>query len=476
MDKLKWIWLQKACGVGSTEVLTLMSRLGSIDKIYSTDTDGYISLGISERTAERLSDKSLDDAYSVAEWCSRNGVEMLTPESDRYPISLRALPNPPAVLYCMGKLPQFNESLCISVVGTRSMSEYGMRAAYKISYEIAAAGIITVSGMALGIDGVSACATIAAGGRAVAVLGCGVDIVYPREHATLEKFILESGAVISEYPPSSPPHGYHFPVRNRIISGLSVGTLVVDAPEKSGSLITAKNAIMQGKDIYAVPGNIDGRNTSGTNALIRDGATAVLCGRDIVRNYTFLYEECINMKGLDQAEGHSELDASMLMKMGISLRTARVSQNSVSGGSGINVSGRNSGRNFEKKPAIPPADGEDGANSAKGSVGVTETKFEADTKIKSKIKLETKSEIKSETKSESKASGQARADDRSRAQLESLSERQRAIFDEIPLDRPVLAETLTRSGYSMGEVMSALTILEIKGLVASLPGAQYIRK
>ncbi len=452
MSEIKWIWLSDRCGVGSEDILTLISRIGNIDDIYKADFDAYTSLGINERTAEKLCNKDLDDAYQIMSWCQKNRVGVLAFDNESFPISLRALKNPPVVLYYIGKLPNFNRELFISVVGTRRMSEYGMKSAYKIAYEISASGAITVSGMALGIDGVAACASIASGGRTVAVLGSGIDVIYPKEHTRLYEMIAECGAVITEYPPSTRPYGYNFPMRNRIISGLGSGTLVVDAPEGSGALITAKNAIIQGKDVYAVPGNIGEENSSGTNGLIRDGATAVLCGRDVVKNYAFLYRHTLDMHALTQAESRSAFDPSELLKMKISMRVSAPTAQSIPN------------EKLQKRES--------------SSDGGEYNSFESfKEQISKQKKTQRKSAKKNAAEPEKVSQPQTvNTGDNSQKIIESLSQRQRDIFDEMPMDKPVTVDYFTKSGYTMGEVMSALTILEIKGLISSLPGALYIRK
>ncbi len=452
MSEIKWIWLSDRCGVGSEDILTLVSRMGNIEDIYNADFDAYISLGINERTAEKLSNKELDSSYQIMSWCQKNSVGVLAFDNERFPTSLRALKNPPVVLYYVGKLPDFNRELFISVVGTRKMSEYGMKSAYKIAYEIAASGAVTVSGMALGIDGVTACASIEAGGRTVAVLGSGIDVIYPKEHTKLYQMIAERGAVITEYPPSTRPYRYNFPMRNRIISGLGSGTLVVDAPDESGALITAKNAIIQGKDVYAVPGNIGEANASGTNALIRDGATAVLCGRDVIKGYAFLYRHTLDMHKLTQAETRSDFNPSALLKMKISMRASA--------------------------PAAKPIPNEKLQKRDDNSDGGDYNSFES---FKEQISRQKKAPAKRARKKASEPEKiiqpqTVNAGDNSQKIIESLSQRQREIFDEMPMDKPVTVDYFTKSGYTMGEVMSALTILEIKGLVSSLPGALYIRK
>lgn len=441
-DKLKWIWLADKCGPGSSEVLTLIERLGSIDNIYRTDYDGYVDAGISERLAEDLADKSLDSAYSVARACQSFGAGVLCYDDPVYPVSLKALKDPPIVLYYVGKLPDLNKRLCISIVGTRKMSEYGMRAAYKIAYEVAASGAVVISGMALGVDGIAASAALAAGGKTVAVLGCGIDIMYPREHTKLREIIKQNGAVITEYPPSTSPMPGNFPIRNRIISGLGQGTVVVDADLGSGALITAKKAILQGRDIYAVPGNIDAQNTSGTNSLIRDGAQAVLCGADIIKNYSYMFGEVLNMQRLHIASSTSDFSPERVRDMGVGIRTR-------------------DGANYKSTEDI--------------KVGY---RAEIKTHPTEKRSGEQHSELGTGEKiphptavTEKKDAG-----DNSAKVLASLTEKQRRVFDEMPLDRAVTVDYLTKTGFALGEVISALTILEIKGLVSSLPGALYMRK
>jgi DNA processing protein len=342
----------------------------------------------------------------------------------------------------MGTLPDFNKELCISVVGTRNMSEYGMRAAYKIAYEIASAGAVVVSGMALGIDGIASCAAIAAKGKTLAVLGCGIDIVYPKEHSKLKEIIRQNGAVITEYPPATLPYGMNFPVRNRIISGLGQGTVVIDADVGSGAMITAKKAILQGRDVYAVPGNIDAQNTSGTNSLIRDGAQAVLCGADIIKNYSYMYRDSLNIQKMVNSEARSDFSSEVVRNMGVGMRTR---DQRASNQSDVITLGYRAERKTPaiKKPDVKKVDGEE-----KVSIPIPVT------------------EKKTETRS---------GDDSARV-LESLNDRQRKVFEEMPLDRAVTVDYLTKTGFALGEVMSALTILEIKGLVSSLPGALYIRK
>ena len=436
-DIAKWIWFAEECGTASNEMLRVLEKFGSVDEIYLANYDDFSYADISEHVSEKLSNKSLENAYSIIDRCESLNIGIVTFADDEYPKSLRSLTNPPAVLYYRGKLPSLNRRLCIAAVGTRNMSEYGMRAAYKIAYEVASSGAVVVSGMALGIDSVAASAAIAAKGKTVAVLGCGVDVVYPAEHGKLYSAICENGAVISEFPPLTPPRGFRFPIRNRIISGLSQGTVVIDAALKSGSMITAKNAILQGRDLYAVPSNIDSENSSGTNSLIRDGAQAVLCGRDIIKNYSYVFDGALNMDRLKDSEKRSEFDSSVLTSLG------------------VRASGDDVDRVASQKKATKKAAG-----------GMVE-------KVKISKSTSTPREDGGNVVTPAAAKDKG---DSSRAALESLSEKHRKIFEEIPLDRAIPTDYLVNSGFKLNEVIAALTVLEIKGLITSLPGGLYARK
>ena len=454
-NSLKWIWLAQKCGQGSAEVLTLVEKLGSIDEIYRADFDRYTEVGISERLAADLCDKSLAQYQPIVTYCTGADVGILCYDDPAYPVSLRALKNPPAVLYYVGKLPDFNKRLCIAIVGTRKMSEYGMKAAYKISYEVASSGAIVVSGLALGIDGIASCAAIAAKGTTVAVLGCGIDIVYPKEHKKLKRIVSENGVVLTEYPPATEPRGAHFPVRNRIISGLCQGTVVVDADMSSGAMITAKNAILQGRDVYAVPGNIDAENASGTNSLIRDGAQAVLCGKDVVQNYAFMFRSTLDTMNLFFSEKKSEFDPAFVQSMEVAVRVMNPFAKTKFEDDGTHI-GLKTVPKADKKAPVPKK------TAAETEKKENLSKPAPDEKTQSAFKPE---------ESEKHEGG-----DNSAKVLEKLSEKQRKIFDEMPLDRAVTVDYLTKTGFALGEVISALTVLEIKGLVSSLPGALYIRK
>jgi len=221
------------------------------------------------------------DVLGIIQWCKANDVTMLASDSDSYPKPLLEIPDTPPILFVRGELLPLDE-LSVAIVGTRHASVYGRQQAERIGYGLAKAGITVVSGMARGIDTAAHQGALDGGGRTIAVFGCGLAHIYPPENEGLAKAISADGALISEYAPNMKPHGSMFPQRNRIISGLSHATLVIEAPERSGSLITARTASEQGREIMALPGNVNSRNSQGTNLLIRDGAKLIRNVEDVL--------------------------------------------------------------------------------------------------------------------------------------------------------------------------------------------------
>ena len=290
MDTLYYIWLSLRCGAGSESGTFLLSKFGSPEKIYElTDEEIYKIEGIDADTADKLTDKDLGYPERVLEYCQRENVGIITPDSPIYPKRLSRIHAKPIVLYYKGKIPDVDDNVLIACVGTRNCTDHGMKSAYKLGAELAEAGAVVVSGMALGIDAACARGALAVGGTTIAVLGCGIDTIYPPQNEELFHQIIAHGAVITEYAPGAAPDGEHFPVRNRIISGLSLGTCVVEADMKSGALITARHAEKQGRDVFAFPGRVGESGSSGTNALIHSGATMVRGARDILEEYELLY-------------------------------------------------------------------------------------------------------------------------------------------------------------------------------------------
>lgn len=306
MDKLVyWIWLSLACTPSSPTFSTLISKFKSAEEIYSADEGdlrGVLDRRVSDRSA--LLDKSLTKAEEIFDFCKSKNVGILTYGDERYPNSLREIPNPPVLLYYRGILPDFNSGdFFVSIVGTRSLSEYGRKNTFVIARDLARAGAIVVSGMAIGIDGVAMAGAISSDAPTVAVIGSGIDVCYPSQHVALAREIVKKGCVLTEFAPGTPPARYNFPKRNRIISGLSRATLVIEGRENSGALITARCAFDQGRDVYALPGNVGSQNSEVTNLLLKNGAKAFCSADDIVRDYEKAYMGRLNpFKLAEEAE------------------------------------------------------------------------------------------------------------------------------------------------------------------------------
>ena len=289
-----WIWFAHRPGLSDRVKAALMQHFSDPEDIFYADSGAFSHLDfLTEEGREALQDKNLIGAEQILEACAREKIHILTYRDAGYCARLRNISDPPMVLYYKGHLPDWDASPVIGIVGTRKASAYGLTAAKRMGYQIGRCGGIVVSGMAFGIDGMAMAGALTAGQTVVGVLGCGVDIVYPVSNRGLFADTEQYGCILSEFVPGTPPMKHHFPKRNRIISGLSCGVLVVEAPEKSGSLITARQAAEQGRDVFAVPGNIDMPGFAGSNALLRDGAILVSSGWDVVSEYQALYPDKI---------------------------------------------------------------------------------------------------------------------------------------------------------------------------------------
>ena len=296
-ERVYWIWLSQACGAGSKTAVRLCGFFGDARAVYKANERKYASsdVKIDVRVKRKLLNKDLTIAEEILSWCDTMGVKVICPDDSAYPRNLKILNNAPMVLYVLGEMPDFSNSFCSAIVGTRRMSEYGKKCAYNFGFNLARAGATVVSGLARGIDSVAMTAALDAGSRSVAVLGCGIDVVYPSENEDLLKRVVENGCAITEYAPGTPPVGSNFPVRNRLISALSQMVLVVEGNMHSGSLITARHAFYQNKDIYAVPGKIDDPTSQGTNYLIKGGVQAVTDPREIIEKYEYIYPHVLHI-------------------------------------------------------------------------------------------------------------------------------------------------------------------------------------
>ena len=287
-ETVKWIWFSECTNPAAHNAIKLLNEETDIEKLYSKEYKADEYRGILEtRIIDALSDKDISHAEEIYDRCTEHGIAVVPYVSEMYPPKLREIQNPPSILYCRGKIKNLAGEVLLGCVGTRNATRYGRESAADICAGLAHSGIIIVSGMARGIDAECHTAALNEGKYTVAVLGSGADVIYPQENSGLYDAILKNGMIISEYPPHTEPTRYTFPQRNRIISGISNGVFVLEAPLSSGAMITAGDALYQGKDIFALPGRIGDACSTGTNRLIQNGAKLVTCANDIIVEYQF---------------------------------------------------------------------------------------------------------------------------------------------------------------------------------------------
>jgi DNA processing protein len=420
---LYWIWLSLCISPGSKASDILLEYFEeSAQKIYEASKEEYDKLDLSEDVKARLMMKGSEEARQVLFWCNDHGVRLLAYDDPAFPMRLRRIGRRPVLLYCKGKEIDFNDNLLIAMVGTRRMTSYGQRSAYTISHDLSCAGAVVVSGLALGVDAVCHKGALDAGGDTVAVLGCGIDITYPKENFELMERIEKRGLVISEFRPGSRPSRTSFPIRNRIISGLCQGTMIVEADKQSGAMITAKCALSQGRDLFSLPGMVGEQNSEGTNALLREGAIPVTSAADLLGDYSLLYPHRIFMEQIPVY--HPEIVLSTPTR-----------------------SAAPRGRT-KKKSEDPTAEA---------------PKAEKKSSPKKEDLIPESEEILPKPQKE-RPSG-----------ANELTNKLFDLFEEA--EAPLSADQLaTKSGASISAVMTTLTILEIRGYVTALPGGRFILK
>ena len=414
-DVLSWTWLSVRLGAASPYLNPLLEHFAAAADVYAADHAALAAVeGLPESVRLRLLDKDTDRAERILEDCRRLGIGVMTYDDPRYPRLLKQIAKPPAVLYFVGKPIDFDRKLGVAVVGTRTMTEYGLDVTYRFSYDLASAGAVIVSGMALGVDGMAAAGSLDAQMPTAVVLGSGLDVVYPKMHTKLYKCILRDGFAVSEYPPGAEPDARNFPQRNRIISGLARCVLVTECPETSGALITAREALAEGKPLFAVPGAITMPGSAGTNELIKSGsAKMVTSPTDIL--------------DLFEPAHFPELDASAVGAMNynaakaestyaVSTKTSKVAWAKVR----------------RKKPESAPDDSPDTVRES-SAPKVTET-------------------------------------------FVPMSETEKKIYACIPEEGQVSVDLIASgSGAPVPDVLTALLALTCKGVVRQLPGNFYTR-
>lgn len=292
--RLYWIWLAELSGLQLWQKHILLRYFHDPEELYNAQSEAYAAVpDMTQAMVKALQDKDLSQARKILADCKEKHIFLITLQDAAYPRRLKNTRDAPLVLYGKGHLPDVEQTPVIAVVGTRKATPYGMNISRRMGAQIAACGGIVISGGAFGNDTMALQGALMTEQNVIAVLACGVDVIYPKPNAELFSLIEDQGCLLSEYPPGTPPYRWNFPVRNRILSGLSNGVLVVEAPKNSGALITAQLALEQGRDVFAVPGNIDVPTCEGSNALLQDRASAVLTGWDIMKEYAPLYPNVV---------------------------------------------------------------------------------------------------------------------------------------------------------------------------------------
>ncbi len=414
---IHWIWLATRSGIGDSKKRQLVEQFGDPGNIYDAREGSlkYIE-GLSENGKDSLMDKDLGICEKILEQCTQKGIRILTYQDAAYPERLRQISDPPMVLYYVGTLPEFDAMPLIGVVGTRGATAYGLTSAKRLGYQIAACGGGVISGLAYGVDGMAMKGALSAGGTVIGILGCGADVVYPESNRALYADTARYGCILTEFPPGTAPIGRNFPRRNRLISGLSCGVLVVEAPEGSGALITARLALDQNRDVFAIPSNIDNPVGRGSNQLLRSGAIQVETGWDVMREYVAIFPDQIRREGLD-ARMDAYPDEVAFVREATEKRTMRVAQK----------------RSYPTpKTAKKPEETKKGIDNPASRPYIDLNEIES-----------------------------------------SLSQEEKAIVAQLTGGQKLVDEIIADSGLSAGGVLASLTLLEVKGIIRRLPG-KYI--
>ncbi len=291
------IWLQCAIGYGNIRLKQALELFGNSKNIYKANENSLIESKIfTNSEVKKLKQTPIDDAKRIINDCRKRKIKIITISDCNYPACLREIASPPIVLYYRGKFPDFDNTPTITIVGPREISEYGSKCAFALGLRLAKAGMIIVSGGARGGDRKGHLGALAVGGTTVAVLGCGLDYHYLPQNKKLRDDIEKTGCVMSEFPPMHPSGRSTFPIRNRIMAGLALGVVVVEAPQISGGLITARIANEEGRDVFVVPGRPDDKFCEGSNALLREGAIPLLSAMDIFNEYLTRFPDKINIE------------------------------------------------------------------------------------------------------------------------------------------------------------------------------------
>lgn len=420
MSMLKyWVWLSLRRGLRPESRNALLECFGDPCAIWNASEREIDEIVWRDAERSTLRDRAMEKTQQILDACARLEVHILTMQDADYPARLRNIFDPPCVLYVLGRLPAIDETAAIAVVGTRKATPYGLKMGRQMGYELTRGGALIVSGLAEGVDSAAAEGALRAGGSCVGVLGTAIDVVYPPKNRKLFEDVCTVGALVSEYPPGAPTSRGNFPQRNRILSGLSVGVVVIEAPERSGALITADRALEQGRDLFVVPGNADSPNCAGSNALMRDCAKPVTGGLDVLSEYTHLY------RGVD-------ISAPQNLAM-----PAEQQREIAAEYAGSNTPAPEEGTGFHRL-RVPRA---------------------------ARLHEE-------EPQAQASPAPETAAPELTYDPMQ-LSETERTLAAVLVTPRMHIDDVIAKSGLSASEALSALTMLEIEGIVAQEPGKLF---
>lgn len=520
-DMLYWVWLADNCGAGSSIGKTLLQQFGSPREIYRQKPENvaswdFLSSGDRENAFTLLSNRSLQSAEQILTSCQRKDIHILCLTDEIYPQILRNLTNAPLVLYCKGTFPWIDSRLTTAVVGTRTMSDYGRDMAYRLGYGLSAGGAIVVSGMALGVDSMAMMGALDAGGVTIAVLGSGVDVIYPKEHTQVYQRILASGGcILSEFIPGTRPMGRNFPIRNRIISGLSDCGVVVEGNATSGSLITARHLAYQGKKVYAVPGQVGQPGAEGPNELIRSGALPVLTAEDILSEYEYVYPNSVFTQVAHRAYRNLDVTKQSQEAMRNSGVQVRNTQNFVGEGT---YGGRSHASPFPDLPPDPstmppshatsiqeenwhrmaqtveqkiptqtevpqttvPPEAKDGNEKKKrsllGGLGIRLPEKKEDPGRRKEQRDGQSDEKKKLRKGKNLPAETEKIQPVRKIDTNGLAEKEMRVYNSMKPNVPMTPDELVAAGgFSIGEVMASMTILEMAGVIEAGSGGYFMR-
>ncbi len=441
-DLRYWIWLGAALGYASPALLPLLERFEDAEGVFHASEEELLEIKELHREERKhLALHDLSRAEEVAEYCMHAGVRVLTIAEEDYPQALLTIKNPPAVLYMRGTLPEWNTRPCIAVVGARAMSYYGAASACEIAYDLGRMGCITVSGMALGVDGTVAAATLEANGKTVAVLGSGIDRIYPKAHKALYKAILAGGgAIITEFPPYEGADAFHFPLRNRIISGIAKAMILVEGDASSGALITARYAKKQGRSVFAVPGKINDKNSEAPLLLKRD-ATLLTCADDIYDTFKEEYFSSLNPFAL--LPKHTVSPEAIIRKYGVAV-----------------------GREKKKeKPLLGQTEDNGKPQLVQKIRRIFGAKAEAEETKASPEPLTAENPVDS-------AEIRRALDEERRKKLSPF---EYSIYEKLSFDDPKHPDELSSRALAIKDISAQLVMMEILGYVTLVPGGRYLK-